>query len=390
MVAENQSSEASSSSSSSRSSSPVSKKIIILTGAGISTSAGIPDFRSPETGLYHNLQALNLPFPEAVFELGYFKRNPVPFWTLAKELYPGKHFPTPAHYFFPLLAKHDVLLRVFSQNIDTLETLAGLEREQIVEAHGSFASSHCLSCGKEASGEYVVRSGVRHGQVVKCDEDAGKGKKGKCGGLVKPDIVFFGEGLPKRFFDRLKDLDECDLLIVIGTSLQVQPFASLVERVGDHVPRLLINREPVGPFEKIPSSRSSGLSTSLAEILKRGGTSKTQAHGHGRDFFWQGDADDGVRRLAQELGWEDELEKAIEQGRQGLETLWKSATETVKEDRAVAATKSDEVGKAGEVASIGEQGREAAKAKASKGGEEVGGGDEAGKLEEALDKQLNL
>ena len=101
--------------------------------------------------------------------------------------------PTPTHYFLALLARHSVLERVFTQNIDTLEHLAGLDDYKVVEAHGSFATAHCLTCRKEAFTEHVLKSGVRRGEVVRCSE------KG-CDGLVKPDIVFFGEGLPKKFF----------------------------------------------------------------------------------------------------------------------------------------------------------------------------------------------
>lgn len=89
-----------------------------------------------------------------------------------------------------------MLSRVFTQNIDTLEHLTDLAPERIIEAHGSFASAHCLECGHETSTEYVLASGVRKGEVVYCP-------RGDCGGLVKPDIVFFGEGLPDKFFDNL-------------------------------------------------------------------------------------------------------------------------------------------------------------------------------------------
>lgn len=90
---------------------------------------------------------------------------------------------------------------MFTQNIDTLETLAGLPPHLIVEAHGSFATAHCLKCRREVDREEVLKAGVRKGEVVRCNatvKAVGKGKK--CGGLVKPDIVFFGEGLPDRFF----------------------------------------------------------------------------------------------------------------------------------------------------------------------------------------------
>lgn len=90
---------------------------------------------------------------------------------------------------------HDkgLLQRVWTQNIDTLETAAGVPVDLVLEAHGSFATAHCLACSRSASTEHVVRSGVREGKVVRCD-------RAGCDGLVKPDIVFFGEGLPPEFF----------------------------------------------------------------------------------------------------------------------------------------------------------------------------------------------
>ncbi|ODN77448.1 hypothetical protein L202_04626 [Cryptococcus amylolentus CBS 6039] len=330
------------------------KNVVFLLGAGISTSAGIPDFRSPETGLYHNLQALNLPFPEAVFELGFFQKRPEPFWALAKEIYPGRHFPTPTHYLLKLFRKHNVLKRVFTQNIDTLESIAGLPSDMIVEAHGSFATAHCLRCRREVDREEVLRAGVRRGEVVKCDatiKDAGgkgkgkgKGKSQTCGGLVKPDIVFFGEGLPDRFFELIPELRKCDLLVVIGTSLQVQPFASLVNYVPPTCPRLLINREPVGPFTSYKSTSPSS-----------------------RDLFYEGNADDGARRLAEQLGWGEELEELVRDGRKGLERKW------MKEE-------------GGEVAGQGTKEAEKKSKKAAKAVEDEGTED----LEEAIKTQLKL
>lgn len=148
-------------------------------------AAGIPDFRSPETGLYANLAQYDLPYPEAIFDLSYFYQRPEAFFTLAKELYPGNYLPTATHYFFVLLHRKGILRRLFSQNVDTLERLAGLPDQAIVEAHGSFATAHCLKCRQAFEAE-ELRLRVAKGEVLRCDKP---GCKDHPRGLIKSDIV---------------------------------------------------------------------------------------------------------------------------------------------------------------------------------------------------------
>ncbi|XP_011807794.1 PREDICTED: NAD-dependent protein deacetylase sirtuin-2 isoform X3 [Colobus angolensis palliatus] len=174
------------------------RRVICLVGAGISTSTGIPDFRSPSTGLYDNLEKYHLPYPEAIFEISYFKKHPEPFFALAKELYPGQFKPTICHYFMRLLKDKGLLLRCYTQNIDTLERIAGLEHEDLVEAHGTFYTSHCVSasCRHEYPLSWMKEK-IFSEVTPKCED---------CQSLVKPDIVFFGESLPARFFSCMQSV----------------------------------------------------------------------------------------------------------------------------------------------------------------------------------------
>ncbi|KAL7578140.1 hypothetical protein ACA910_012585 [Epithemia clementina (nom. ined.)] len=266
------------------------QNLLVVTGAGISVSAGIPDFRTPGTGLYDNLQKYNLPFPEAVFDLQYFSHyDPQPFITLASELWPtGETFkPTITHAFLTLLARKNLLLRVYSQNIDGLEHLAELPVDKLVECHGHFRTASCIRCRKQAADMEAIKDTIlKKAQVPKC--------KSCRKGLVKPDIVFFGEGLPDRFFKLLPgDLNRADCCMVLGTSLLVAPVSQIPEQVGPECKRILLNRELVGPFE-----------------------SSTTKH----DVYQLDDCDDSIRTLAQLLGWLEELEQLHRQVSSNLNT----------------------------------------------------------------------
>ncbi|XP_062376068.1 NAD-dependent protein deacetylase sirtuin-1 isoform X2 [Sardina pilchardus] len=215
-----------------------SKKVLVLTGAGVSVSCGIPDFRSRD-GIYARLAIdfPDLPDPQAMFDIEYFRRDPRPFFKFAKEIYPGQFQPSPCHKFIAMLDQQEKLLRNYTQNIDTLEQAAGVHR--IIQCHGSFATASCLICKYKVDCEIISEDVLN--QVVprcpRCPPDIPLA-------IMKPDIVFFGENLPEFFHRAMKqDKDEVDLLIVIGSSLKVRPVALIPSSIPHEVPQVLINRE---------------------------------------------------------------------------------------------------------------------------------------------------
>ncbi|KAF5860387.1 NAD-dependent histone deacetylase sir2 [Aspergillus alliaceus] len=258
-----------------------SKNIIVLTGAGISTSLGIPDFRSKDTGLYSQLAHLGLSDPQEVFDIQVFREDPSIFYSIAKDILPTEKKYSPTHGFIRLLQDKGKLLTNYTQNIDNIEANAGVLPEKIVQCHGSFATATCVKCQYKVSGD-VLFGDIKKGNVPECttcqkriEEDTlrpqgQKRKRSASGtqksrktdgeessdeddyelptpGVMKPDITFFGEDLPHEFGQRLihHDRDKVDLVIVIGTSLKVAPVAEVPGVLPRHVPQIYISRTPV-------------------------------------------------------------------------------------------------------------------------------------------------
>ncbi|OQR96300.1 hypothetical protein THRCLA_07322 [Thraustotheca clavata] len=212
------------------------KNIIVLVGAGISVSCGIPDFRS-ENGIYSIIQkmGLNLPEPEALFDIDFFRVDPFPFFHFAMDFFKGSYTPSRTHRFLKELYDKGKLLRVYSQNIDGLEKDAGVPN--VVSCHGTLATASCMRCQKNVPTANLKLEEVVAAQGIPlCD----------CGGVMKPDITFFGQALsPKIRESLIQDAPKVDLLIVIGTSLQVSPVSDIPAYLPRSVPQILINMESV-------------------------------------------------------------------------------------------------------------------------------------------------
>ncbi|KAI9151814.1 NAD-dependent histone deacetylase SIR2 [Paramyrothecium foliicola] len=256
-----------------------SSNIILLTGAGISTSLGIPDFRSQGTGLYSKLEHLGLNDPQEVFDIDVFKQDPTIFYSVAKDIVPATDRYTPTHKFIAMLHERGKLLTNYSQNIDNLEIKAGVPKEKLIQCHGSFGTASCVQCGYQTQGEKIFPD-IKAGHIPRCPRcvqslragtasikrkrSAGADKRRKrwsaddssgddseydipSAGVMKPDITFFGEALPDEFSRRLteNDRDKVDLVIVIGTSLKVTPVSEIVSWLPSHIPQIYISRQAV-------------------------------------------------------------------------------------------------------------------------------------------------
>ena len=189
------------------------RSVVALTGAGISVPSGIPDFRSPGTGLWENVD------PMAVAHIDAWRADPERFWQFYGNRFQtleGKE-PNGAHRALVELERRGHLRAVITQNIDMLHRKAGTR--ELIEVHGSIEQSVCLTCGARYPLNEVRERLAHHpARVPHCN----------CGDPLKPDVVLFGEWLPADALDRAYALAaEAELLLCVGSSLEVHPIAQL-------------------------------------------------------------------------------------------------------------------------------------------------------------------
>lgn len=199
---------------------------VALTGAGISTPSGIPDFRSPNSGLWEQDSAV-----ETASIFG-FKRHPQAFYNWMRPLAQRvmRAHPNPAHVALAQLEQAGYIKSIITQNIDMLHSKAG--SQAVIEIHGHLRKATCIECFTEYTAEPLIIRFLENGKLPYCSE---------CGGILKPNVILFGEQLPVRELLAARQVSrQCDLMIVVGSSLQVAPAGDFPVLVKDRGAKLIV------------------------------------------------------------------------------------------------------------------------------------------------------
>ncbi|MDY6931886.1 MAG: NAD-dependent deacylase [Halobacteriota archaeon] len=213
---------------------------VALSGAGMSTESGIADFRTPGTGLWEKIDPMEFGSIDS-FLTGFDMGKMIDLLkTIDISSFMGAK-PNDGHKALAELERVGLLKCMITQNIDMLHSVAG--NKDVIELHGSFRTSSCMNCGKEMTTGKFIGKVIRTGKIPPICE---------CGGIIKPDVVFFGETLPLDALSRSTEYAErCDLMIVVGSSLVVYPAASLPPIAKQNGAKLvIINMEPT-PYDSM-------------------------------------------------------------------------------------------------------------------------------------------
>ena len=213
-------------------------KILIFSGAGMSTESGIPDFRSPG-GVWSKYDPSDFYFDKFISS----EKRREKYWEMSTEFYDTMKdaVPNPAHLAIKALEDSGKILAIVTQNIDHLHHKAGNSPEKIIEIHGTAFSVSCLSCGKSYNRDDIQQRLLSGVKVPYCDD---------CGGILKPDTISFGQAMPEdKMADALAYARECDLCIVLGSSLVVYPAASVPEQAVRNGARLMILNRDQTPLD---------------------------------------------------------------------------------------------------------------------------------------------
>jgi NAD-dependent deacetylase len=216
---------------------------VVLTGAGVSVPSGIPDFRTPGTGLWENVD------PMEVAHIDAFHADTARFWRYYRPRFHelGAKEPNQAHRALAELEERGLVDAVITQNIDRLHRAAGSKR--VIEVHGSIETSSCTSCG-ESVGIDEVDELFAEGDVAFCRD---------CGSKVKPDVVLFGEFLPEQAMAEATALcEDADLILCVGSSLEIYPVAGLPSVALNRGARLAIVTKGPTPYDRDAAVRLDG------------------------------------------------------------------------------------------------------------------------------------
>ncbi|MFT3890178.1 MAG: NAD-dependent deacylase [Anaerolineales bacterium] len=232
------------------------KRVVALTGAGMSTPSGIPDFRSEGTGLWSHDE------PMEVASLSTFRTYPERFFNWFRPL-AGHIFnaePNAAHKALAMMESPSREITIITQNIDLLHQKAGSKR--VVEMHGSMHTMSCTECFNKFETKFFIDDFIVKGNIPKCPN---------CNGILKPDVILFGEQLPQvAWFDAQRAVRQCDLMLVAGSSLEVLPVAGLPMQALDRGAHLIIvNNTPTYLNVRADVVLMQDVSTILPEIAKR-------------------------------------------------------------------------------------------------------------------------
>lgn len=233
------------------------KRILVFTGAGLSTESGIPDFRSPG-GVWDRYDPADFYFQRIVSD----EKVRETYWKMSREFYAGMRdaLPNRGHMAIKSLEDTGRLLAIVTQNIDSLHHKAGNSPEKIIEIHGTAFSVSCLKCGKKYERDDIERrleSGIK---IPYCDD---------CSGILKPDTVSFGQAMPEdKMAAAFSNAEICDLCIVLGSSLVVYPAASVpVHAVDSGAKLMIINRDGTPQDGRADLLINAGLGETLGRMM---------------------------------------------------------------------------------------------------------------------------
>jgi NAD-dependent deacetylase len=214
-------------------------RVTVLTGAGISTAAGVPDFRGPQgTWTRHPEQAELLEIGRYVADADVRRRG----WAAWRDHPVLTARPAPGHLALVDLERAGRLEALLTQNFDGLHQAAGSDPGQVVELHGTLRTSACLACGaRQPTADVLARLDAEPDPVCTV-----------CGGVLKPDVVYFGERLPERPLERaIAAAQDGDVFVAVGTTLTVEPVASLAGLAAESGAELIVvNAEPT-PYDRL-------------------------------------------------------------------------------------------------------------------------------------------